>query len=141
MKRIWRCWSRLESFCACFPFYLSQCKVRGSMDSSRSVLKVVLQILNARTDGANSNLRAQLSLTFGHCLWVYDYLLTLGDEVGTTTSSSTERLVLTAAQIEYAWSGRKSWSGFTFISSWCLMNNTVVRQHSRCSLLYDIPDT
>jgi len=45
-------------------------------------------------------------------LWIYDYILTLGDEVRYPCVLSTERLVLTVAQIKYAWSARRSWSKF-----------------------------
>ena len=58
---------------------------------------------------------AQLFMTAVHCLWVYDYLLTLGDEVRRHTFS-TERWVLTIAQIDYAWGGRRSWGWFSSTS-------------------------
>jgi hypothetical protein len=46
-----------------------------------------------------------------HFLWVYDYLLTLGDEVQ-YSEVPTVFQALTGEQIKYAWAGRRSWSEF-----------------------------
>jgi len=46
-------------------------------------------------------------------LWVYDYFLTLGDEVRHPSIFRLRCQVLTATvQINYAWSGKKSWGEF-----------------------------
>jgi hypothetical protein len=45
-------------------------------------------------------------------LWFYDYFLTLGDEVRYSYILRSKRQVLTVLQIQYAWSGEKSWSEF-----------------------------
>jgi len=55
---------------------------------------------------------AQLFTTSLHCLWVYDYFLTLEDEVQCTSGSFQRFHILTVGQIKYAWSGRKSWGEF-----------------------------
>lgn len=48
-------------------------------------------------------------MTSMHFLWVYDYLLTLGDEVRLYLRlPRLLRGVLTATQINYAWPGEKS---------------------------------
>ena len=77
MGRIWQRWSRPESFCAYFSFYLLPCRALDSIDPSSRTTKVISKPLISR---AKIDL-AQLFIVSAHCLWVYDYLLTLGDEV------------------------------------------------------------
>ena len=60
-----------------FPFHLPHCKVLGSPYHPRFMFKVVLQISKC----SRKLTRAQLVVTSAHFLWIYDYLLTLGDEV------------------------------------------------------------
>ena len=57
-------------------------------------------------------------------LWVYDYFLTLGDEVRSLCTLRPRCQVLTIVQIKYAWSGRRSWS--QFISS---LNYLIIYSH------------
>ena len=45
-------------------------------------------------------------------LWFYDYFLTLGDEVRYPHIFRRKCQALTVAQINYAWSGRRSWGEF-----------------------------
>ena len=45
-------------------------------------------------------------------LWIYDYFLTLGDEVQYPCILRLRCQVLTVVQIKYAWSGRRSWGKF-----------------------------
>jgi hypothetical protein len=47
-----------------------------------------------------------------YSLWVYDYFLTFGDEVRRPSISRPKPQLLTVVQINYVWSGRKSWSAF-----------------------------
>ena len=45
-------------------------------------------------------------------LWIYDYILTFGDEVRYSSILRQRWQVLTIVQINYAWSGNRSWSEF-----------------------------
>ena len=45
-------------------------------------------------------------------VWIYDHLLTLGDEARYSCVFRPRYQVLTVAQIKYGWSGRKSWGEF-----------------------------
>lgn len=67
----------------------------------------------------------QLFMVSLHCLWVYDYFLTFRDEVRYPHISRPMCQVLTVTQIKYAWSGKKSWSGFASTSSECLMTHMI----------------
>ena len=46
------------------------------------------------------------------CLLFYDYFLTLGDEVRCSCLHRRRYHVLTVVQINYTWSGRRSWGEF-----------------------------
>jgi hypothetical protein len=75
----------------------------------RFTIKVNLAITNAYRD---MKLNLQLLLIALQCLWMYDYLLTFGDEVLSPLSFRSGYQVLTVPQVQYAWHGRKTWSGF-----------------------------
>ena len=47
-----------------------------------------------------------------YSLWIYDYILTFGDEVRYSSILRQRCQVLTVVQINYAWSGNRSWSKF-----------------------------
>ena len=66
-----------------------------------------------------------------YCLWVYDYFLTLGDEVRYLCTLRPRCQVLTIVQIKYAWSGRRSWS--EFIS---LLNYLIIHSHPTVFALF-----
>jgi len=55
---------------------------------------------------------AQLFSVSMYFLWFYDYFLTLGDEVRYPHIFRRKCRALTVAQINYAWSGRRSWGEF-----------------------------
>lgn len=44
-------------------------------------------------------------------LYVYDYLLTIGDEVCFVVAANSP--LLTAPQIRFAWKGRKTWCSYS----------------------------
>ena len=67
-------------------------------------------------------------------LWIYDYFLTLGDEVQCPCIFRPGYQVLTVTQIVYAWSGRKSWGAIASTSSKARRTLTVARQYSYYSL-------
>jgi len=48
------------------------------------------------------------------------------------------QLVLTIAQIKYAWPGRRSWSEHTSTPLKCTIAHLIVRQYLCCSLLYSV---
>ncbi|KAF9647537.1 hypothetical protein BDM02DRAFT_3116882 [Thelephora ganbajun] len=52
-----------------------------------------------------------------HCLWAYDYLLTLGDEVRSFLHFSADAPDPEVAQTQYAWKGRRSWIFALFIAN------------------------
>ena len=72
-------------------------------------------------------------------LWIYDYILTFGDEVRYSSILRQRWQVLTIVQINYAWSGNRSWSEFISTSPRYLIIFMFTQQCLRCSLLYGIP--
>ena len=48
------------------------------------------------------------------------------------------QLVLTTAQIKYAWPGRRSWSEYTSTPLKYIISHLIARQSLRCSLLYSV---
>lgn len=140
MGRICPRWLGSGSFCAHFSLRFLRCQVLDSMNLSRFGTKVVFRTSNAYGYVAKltSRTTSQFFMVSLHCMWLYDYLLTLGDEVWHACIFRPRRHVLTVVQIKYAWSGRKSWGGFVSTSPRILTTYTVARQDSRCSFLYDI---
>lgn len=89
-------------------------KVSGSMDTSRYGTKVIFWISGIR-GGKRRLIRGNLTQLFMvslHCVWIYDYFLTFGDEVRYPHVPRPPCQVLTITQIKYAWSGNRSWSEF-----------------------------
>ena len=138
MDRIWWRWSRQENFCPCFSFCLPHLRVSSSIvlpqlcgqgDFSNP------QCLWRQNEGLLACNLPQLVMVSVHGLWIYDYFLTLGDEVRYPRIFRPRFQVLTATQIKYAWSRRKSWGGFVSILSESCLTLTVTRQDSCFSLL------
>jgi len=58
-------------------------------------------------------------------MWIYDYFMTLGDEVWPPCIFRSKFQVLTVVQIKYFWLSRKSWGKFTSGSREYLMTHAV----------------
>ena len=92
---------RVLSFCLSYP------KVLGFMDCSKLSTKAVFPI----SDSCGDEAKVDPSIDSCHVLlWVYDYFLTLEDEVRCPSIFQSKSQVLTLAQINYAWSGSRFWS-------------------------------
>lgn len=79
------------------------------MNLSRFAFKV-FSLRSPEKAKFNPSTITQLLMVSIQCLWIYDYILTLGDEVRRSSIFWSGYPVLTVAQIKYAWHGRRSWS-------------------------------
>ena len=118
MEQIWRRWSRSESSCTCPLFCLSRSEFPIQWTSpdwrTRYLSPSRTRVETMKFDRCATT---QLALASVQCLWIYDYFLTLRDEVRYPYFSRQRYQVLTVAKIRYVWSGRRSWGKFTSASS------------------------
>lgn len=82
--------------------------VLNAMNPHRFTAKVFSDLEFLRTTKGNHRETMQLLLTAMQYMWIYDYLLTVRDEV-LYLRRFNRGTNLTISQINYAWSGRRSW--------------------------------
>ena len=108
--------------------HLSHRNVLDSIDLSSSGTKVTFRPPNAcEGTKANPYNLTQLFMVSMHCLWMYDYILTLGDEVRHPCIFRPKCSILTLTQIKFAWSGRKSWGKLVSASPQCPIVHTAAQ--------------
>ena len=100
-----------QLLCVALPF----CLPPRLIDCLRLATKVISQISDPCGGAKREHIQWFAVSMYG--MWIYDYFLTLGDEVRHSYRSLRQQCQdLTDAQIQFAWSGRKSWSESTLIS-------------------------
>jgi len=122
--------------------FVFTCKVPGLIDSSRLSTRVIIRIrIRAETRRRLTHVQTH-PVVFDFYVLAVDLRLLLDPwrRGPVPLHSLTEvSVVLTVAQINYAWPGSKSWSKFISTSPRYLIIFTFTQQCLCCSLLYGIP--